>query len=234
VTGVQFVRNEVNLGFIGACNHGAALARGEVLLFLNNDTIVTPGWLDAILACSASIRMRGSSARSSSTRTAGCRRRAASSGGTDRHGTGAANDDPDKPEYNYLREADYCSGACLAVPSALFREVGGFDASYTPAYYEDVDLAFSVRAAGRSVYYQPFATVVHFEGQTSGTDESAGVKRHQVVNQATFANKWGNTLALHRANGIHPELEHDRGAQMRVLVIDACMLTPITTRDRCG
>ena len=46
------------------------------------------------------------------------------------------------------------------------------------------------------------------------------------MNQATFANKWGNTLALHRANGIHPELEHDRGAQMRVLVIDACMLTP--------
>ena len=53
-----------------------------------------------------------------------------------------------------------------------------------------------------------------------------GVKRHQVVNQATFAAKWGNALALHRANGIHPELEHDRWAQMRVLVIDACMLTP--------
>ena len=97
---------------------------------------------------------------------------------------------------------------------------------YSPAYYEDTDLAFSVRAAGRKVYYQPFATVVHFEGQTSGTDETMGVKRHQVVNQATFAAKWGNALALHRANGVNPELEHDRGAQMRVLVVDACMLTP--------
>ena len=108
----------------------------------------------------------------------------------------------------------------------MFREIGGFDRRFAPAYYEDVDLAFSVRAAGRKVYYQPFATVVHFEGQTSGTDEAVGVKRHQVVNQATFAAKWGNALALHRANGIHPELEHDRWAQMRVLVIDACMLTP--------
>ena len=73
-----------------------------------------------------------------------------------------------------------------------------------------MDLAFAVRAAGRRVYYQPFATVVHFEGQTSGTDESVGVKRHQVVNQATFAAKWGNTLALHRPNGVRAELEQDR------------------------
>src|SRR5690349_22274388 len=65
------------------------------------------------------------------------------------------NDDPDKPEYNYLREVDYCSGACVAMPTELFRDLGGFDARYAPAYYEDADLAFAVRAAGRKVYYQP-------------------------------------------------------------------------------
>jgi len=83
-----------------------------------------------------------------------------------------------------------------------------------------------VRAAGRKVVYQPRATVVHFEGQTAGTDLSAGVKRHQVVNQQRFAEKWSAVLAGHRANGIEPELEHDRFVRHRVLVIDACMLTP--------
>src|SRR5207253_2003549 len=105
-------------------------------------------------------------------------------------------------------------------------ELGGFDAHFAPAYYEDADLAFAVRAAGRKVYYQPRAVVVHFEGATSGTDETTGVKRHQVVNRSTFAIKWARAIAAHRANGVAPELERDRWAKRRVLVVDACMLTP--------
>jgi GT2 family glycosyltransferase/glycosyltransferase involved in cell wall biosynthesis len=226
VTGVRFIRNSANLGFIGTSNLGAQQARGETIVFLNNDTIVTPGWLGAMLAVFHDHPDAGL-VGAKLIYPDGLLQEAG--GIVWRDGSAwnwGRNDDPDKPEYNYLREADYCSGACLAVPRALFRELGGFDARYAPAYYEDADLAFAVRAAGRKVYFQPFATVVHFEGQTSGTDESVGVKRHQVVNQVTLAAKWGTTLARHRPNGVRPELERDRGAQMRVLVIDACMLTP--------
>jgi hypothetical protein len=111
------------------------------------------------------------------------------------------------------------------VPRRLFDELGGFDVRYAPAYYEDTELAFAVRAAGRRVYYQPAATIVHFEGATSGTDESAGIKRHQAINRATFAAKWSEALARHGANGVAPGRERDRWASRRALVIDACMLT---------
>src|SRR5690606_25726546 len=92
--------------------------------------------------------------------------------------------------YSFVREADYCSGAAIAVPRALFSQLGQFDARYAPAYYEDTDLAFAVRAAGFDTLYQPAARVVHMEGTTAGNDTGSGVKAYQVRNQAVFADKW--------------------------------------------
>jgi hypothetical protein len=135
-------------------------------------------------------------------------------------------EDAAHPAYNYRREADYCSGAAIMLPTALWHELGGFDERYLPAYYEDTDLAFRVREAGRKVIYQPHAVVVHFEGQTSGTDLTQGIKRHQVRNQAVFEERWRTVLAGKRMHGVLAHRECDRGTVRRVLVIDASIPTP--------
>ena len=145
-------------------------------------------------------------------------------------------DDPDHPRYNFARDVDYCSGACVMVPRSLFQELGGFDSLYNPAYYEDVDLAFKIRHSGHRVIYQPLARVIHCEGVTSGTSLESGVKSYQRANQPKFRQRWSARLDTHP--------EPDRGSRRivhahgpdfrrrsRVLVIDHREPTP--DRD-CG
>lgn len=226
VTGVRFVRNDTNLGFVHSCNKAAALAGAPTLVLLNNDTIVTPGWLDELTAV---LRDRPEAGLVGAKLIYPDGRLQEAGGILWRDGSAwnyGREDDPDRPEYNYLREVDYCSGACIAVDRTLFETIGGLDPRFAPAYGEDSDLAFSVRRAGRKVFYQPHATVVHFEGVTSGTDLAGGIKRYQTLHQSVFVEKWADELGRHRPNGVEPELERDRWAKRRVLAIDACMLTP--------
>ncbi len=226
VTGVRFERNEANLGFLRNCNRAASLARGEYLLFINNDAVVSPGTLAALL----DVFVRFPEAGGAGAKLVYPDGRLQEAGAIVWRDGSAWNwgrgDDPDKPEYNYLRAVDYCSAACLMVPRALFEQVGRFDERYVPAYCEDTDLCFKLRAAGRPVYYQPAAEVVHFEGVSHGTDTGEGVKRYQVENQARLRERWKDVLGGHRANGVLPRLEADRGARRRVLLVEACMLTP--------
>ena len=226
ISGIKSVFNPQNLGFIGSCNRGAELAKGEYLVFLNNDTVVMPNCFQEMLETFKKIPKAG---------LVGAKflypnGKLQEAGGILWQDGSAWNygrlDHPNKPEYCYLREVDYCSGAGIMIPTKLWRQIGGFDTRYQPAYYEDTDLAFEVRKAGYKVLYQPLAKIVHFEGISSGTDVTKGVKKYQVVNHQKFIQKWQGVLKLHRPNGIEPHLERERPIQKRLLMIDACMLTP--------
>lgn len=222
VANITVVRGEENLRFLGNCNRAAAQARGKYLLFLNNDTAVCDNWLQPMLDVAES----DSSVGIVGPKLLFANGKLQEAGAIMWRDGSAWNfgrmDDAERPEYNYLKQTDYISGACLMIRHDLWRQLGGFDTRYAPAYYEDADIAFAARDAGYKVVYQPLSRVFHFEGVSNGTDLNSGVKQYQVQNQEKFREKWARELdAFHFNNAQHVCLARDRSRERRsILFID--------------
>lgn len=194
IKNLKVIVNSVNLRFLKSCNHGVNYAQGKYIFFLNNDTQVKSGWLDSLLKTFDDFPEAGL-VGSKLIYPNGLLQEAGgivwNNGNAWNYGR---NDDPALPQYNYVKEVDYCSGAAILIKRDFFRSIDSFDERYAPSYYEDNDLAFKVRAAGKKVFFQPKSEVIHFEGVSNGTDTSEGLKAYQVANSKKFYDRWKNIL----------------------------------------
>jgi GT2 family glycosyltransferase/glycosyltransferase involved in cell wall biosynthesis len=218
VRNATVIRNRQNLHFVHGCNQAAERAKGRELLFLNNDACLTSGALAALVATLESVPRAGA-VGAKLVWSDGWLQEAGSiiwsDGSTLGYGRG---DDPAKGEYGYLRDVDYCSGACLLVRKSLFDSLGGFDQRYAPAYYEDSDLCMGIRALGYRVLYQPRAVVVHHEFTSSSR---VGAESLCEQNRPKFVEKWSRALALHLSPAPEHVLEaRDTRTGRHVLVLD--------------
>ena len=225
--GIRLIRNEENCGFIRTCNRGFDAARGDYIVFLNNDTEVKARWLDELyetMQRDPKIGVAGAKLLfpDGTVQEAG--------GVVWRLGDGwnwGRGQPAEDPRFSYMRDADYVSGAALMIKASLFAELGKFDEHYLPAYYEDVELCFRARQRGYRVVVQPTSEVVHFEGASAGTNVAGtGMKRFQAINHRKFFTRWKDVLATHRFNGEMPELEAERNVRQRALFIDDSVPEP--------
>jgi GT2 family glycosyltransferase len=219
---VRCITHEVNKGFLRNCNLCTKHANGKYIVLLNNDTLILDQWLDELLAPFARFNGVGL-VGSKLLMDDGLLQEAGGIIWRDGNGWNfGRGQDPTLDQYNYVKEVDYFSGASIAIPKSVWDDVGGFDERYVPAYCEDADLAFEIRARGLRTLYSPRSQVIHHEGVTHGTDVSMGTKAYQVVNQAKFVAKWQAVLdAEHHDNADQVFVARDRSSHRKhMLMID--------------
>jgi len=160
---VRLIRNLSNLGFAGGCNAGLRAAGGDVLVLLNQDTQVQPGWLRALI-----MRLQ-----SPDVGIAGCKIlyldgvTIQHAGGWIQWPLGMAHHygcgERDVGQWNEPREVAYVTGASMAFRRDLLERVGFLDEGFWPGYFEDADFCFRAKERGFSVWYEPEAVVLHAE-----------------------------------------------------------------------
>ncbi|HZT11299.1 MAG TPA: glycosyltransferase family 2 protein [Candidatus Baltobacteraceae bacterium] len=188
---VRVIRNERNLGFAGANNQAARIARGRTLVLLNNDTEAKSGWLASMLGAAEQRGVGAVGARllypDGTIQHAGVVNypyRFGSIGFVPSHDMHQY-----KGDFAYARQSrdlQMVTGACLATPRALYLELGGLDEGFWNGY-EDIDYCLKVRDRGLRVVYQADAVLTHYESQS-------GVQRFRRV-------AWNSELLGRRWNG---------------------------------
>jgi O-antigen biosynthesis protein len=197
IDGAKIVRNAANVGFAAACMQAAEQAKGQHLCFINNDVLLQPTALSAallnfedtrvgvvggkILLANGDLQEAGSIVWQDGTAVG--------------YGRG---DNPDRPQYQFRRPVDFCSGVFLFTPRRLFLELGGFNPLYSPAYYEDADYCMKVWRKGLRVIYEPRAVIRHYESASSNGNEAA--KGLMATNHRKFVGEWEAVLPRHLPN----------------------------------
>jgi GT2 family glycosyltransferase len=164
--GVRLIRNDRNLGFSAGNNVGLRAATGDLLVLLNQDTRVHPGFLAGLAAAFDDPTVG----------LAGCK--LLYPDGTIQH-AGAHVLSPrgetehvgcfelDDGRFGTKTDPEFVTGAAIGISRQALADIGPLDEGFAPAYYEDVDWCFRARNAGWRVVYVPEAVVTHREGASA-------------------------------------------------------------------
>lgn len=160
---VQLIANNANRGCAGGNNVGWRAARGDLVVFVNPDVVVTPGWFGPLVAAFEAdprLGIAGSKLYYPGTRTIQHAGGILYPNGMVDH---LGNGEEDVGQFDDVAEVDYVTGASIAVRRAALEELGGFDEDFNPAYFEETDLCWRARRAGWGVRMVPASVAYHHE-----------------------------------------------------------------------
>lgn len=185
---ILLIRNGYNAGFPKGCNQGAAAASGELLLLLNNDTLVTPGWLESLQR--SLLRDPSIGAVGPVTNSAHYWTQIPSHYTTveelDRFSESVRMSAGDRPTEERLK----LIGFCLLLRREAYEAAGGMDERFGIGNYEDDDLSLRLRLLGYKLMLCR-DTFVHHYGSVSFRADSAMYLQLFARNNELFREKWG-------------------------------------------
>jgi GT2 family glycosyltransferase/tetratricopeptide (TPR) repeat protein len=185
---VRVIFNAENRGYAAGNNQGLAAARGEYVVLLNNDVVVTDGWLDGLLDAFDRVPGLGISAPRSN-KVAGNQQvtDAVYADMTQMHGYARARRERFRGQH-YL--TDRAIGLCLCIARRVIDDVGGIDEQYGTGNFEDDDFCLRVRAAGYQIAVCEDVFIHHFGSQTFAANKVDWASTMRE-NWHKFAKKWG-------------------------------------------
>lgn len=225
---LRYITNEMELGFFASCNYAARFASGYLIVFLSNDSVVFSGWLDSLvetfkeqsnagLVCSKLVSPEG---------------RLLSAGGEIcKDGTPkiiGSDDDPHKPQYNYLRKVDFCPKVCFCALAHIWRDCNGFEKSNSYGYSSEIDLANRIQRAGHEVLYQSASQVIHKGGNVSVSMSTPKFYK-KIVKPSKHIDIIGDNNYSHNENFQTDFSFRNRFKTAKTLVID--VFTPKPDKD---
>ncbi|WP_410769284.1 glycosyltransferase family 2 protein [Fontibacillus sp. BL9] len=179
--------NERNLGFAGGVNQGLGVAKGNFILLLNNDTVVTPNWLGGLMACferDGSIGIAGPQ----SYHVAPIQR-------VNDGGPGSLDELDEYAEHRkclYAEKGFYAhklTGFCMLMTTRVLERIGGFDERFYPGNYKDDDFSIRARVGGYRLWVAE-DVYVHHEGHGTFRDLGFNYRASSLENAERFRKKW--------------------------------------------
>ena len=194
---IRILKWEREFNYAAINNWAAAQAKGEFLLFLNNDTeIISPGWMQHMLgfcsqedtaAVGAKLYYGDDTIQHAGVIVGICGVAGHIFCGNSRLDCGYA------ARARVSQDLSAVTAACMMVKASVFREVGGFEEAYAVAY-NDVDLCMKIRSRGWRILFDPDSELYHYESKSRGLEDTPEKQERLQREAALFRDRWPDIL----------------------------------------